>query len=264
MDRAAFYAFLRRRDVGMFGTSLSQSQVDGIEAIIDECQRVGADLGKTAYILATGYGETGGKMQPIRENLNYSASQIAKHFGPHRRQGKSPQQLARNPQLLGNTVYGGEWGRVNLGNTEPGDGYRFRGWGIGQWTGRANTAKAARQTGLDLIRNPALLDDVRTNARLLVIWMLDGNATGRKLSDYVSGSKRLYRDARAVWGGVDADKYVGYARTFERALEAAGWRTAAPAVDYSPPEAKPAPDPQEQPQGVWAALVGALLSIFRK
>ena len=263
MNSAAFFASLRRRESGVFGTSLSQSQVQGIEAILDACDAAGATLSQTAYMLATPYGETGGKMQAVRENLNYSASSIAKHFGPHRRQGKTPQQLARNPRLLGNTVYGGPWGAKHLGNVGPNDGYDFRGFGIGQWTGRRNTEKAGRGVGLDLVANPALLDDINVNAKLLVDWMMNGKATGKKLGDYVNADRQDYRGARAVWGGVDATKYVGYAKAFEIALNAGGYSAR--------PEIKPhvdapkTPKAQEVPQaGGFSARIAAIFAMFTR
>lgn len=254
MNSAKFYANLRQRNSGVFGTSLSERQVQGVEAILDACEAAGTSLPETAYILATPYGETGGRMVPVRENLNYSAAQIAKHFGAHRRQGLSPQQLARNPVLLGNTVYGGEWGRVNLGNTQPGDGYNFRGFGIGQWTGRRNTAKASAAVGLDLIGKPELLDDVAVNARLLVDWMVNGRATGRKLGQYVTDTRKDYHSARAVWGGVDAAKYATYAKAFEAALQAGGWDAQPAFVDHTPPKATQSP---------LAALFAAIAALFK-
>lgn len=45
---------------------------------------------------------------------------------------------------LANILYGGEWGRKNLGNTQPGDGWKFRGRGGKQLTGRANYRKFSR------------------------------------------------------------------------------------------------------------------------
>ena len=81
MNRAAFYASVRSSTSGVFGTSLSSSQVEGIEAILDEAERRGTPLRHLAYILATPYLETGGKMQPIRENLNYSVDGLLKTFG---------------------------------------------------------------------------------------------------------------------------------------------------------------------------------------
>jgi putative chitinase len=67
MDRSKFYAALRARSSGVFGTSLSQSQVNGTEQILDEAQRRGTPLRHLSYILSTTYLETGHTMQPIRE-----------------------------------------------------------------------------------------------------------------------------------------------------------------------------------------------------
>jgi len=67
MDRSKFYAALRARSSGVFGTSLSQSQVDGTERILDEAQRRGTPLRHLAYILSTAYHETAHTMQPVRE-----------------------------------------------------------------------------------------------------------------------------------------------------------------------------------------------------
>ncbi|GGX63361.1 hypothetical protein GCM10007385_35620 [Tateyamaria omphalii] len=261
MNREDFFAALRKRDSGVFGTSLSQGQVDGCEAILDACYEATASLEQAAYILATGYGETGGKMQAVRENLNYRASAIRKHFGSHRRQGYTPEQLARNPQKLANTVYGGEWGRKNLGNTQPNDGWDFRGWGIGQWTGRRNTEKAGRDVGLDLVSDPTKLDDPATNASLLVSWMVEGKATGKRLGQYINDGRKDYLAARAVWGGVNASKYAQHAERFEKALHAAGY------APSTAPQKPPQPDMEQLPEfegetSPWLALLKAILSII--
>ena len=262
MDRKAFYAALRKRDSGPFGTSLTQSQVEGCEAILDECIVMGATLQQTAYILGTGCGETGGRMQAVRENLNYSEAQVAKHFGPHRRQGKTPAQLARNPVLLGNTVYGGEWGREHLGNVKYGDGFDFRGFWIGQFTGRRNAEKAGRDLGLDLVGNPALLDKPDLGHRLLVRWMLAGRATGVSLRKHVNKTRCDYLGAREVWGGVDAQKYVALARAFEAALTVAGYHPAK--SQPAAPAARPTPVPASPTSSPIAALIAALLRLFRR
>ena len=264
MDRKVFYTALRKRESGVFGTSLSKGQVDGCEAILDECEEMGATLQQTAFILATGYGETGGKMQAVRENLNYSAANVAKHFGAHRRQGKTPAELARNPELLGNTVYGGEWGRKNLGNIKYGDGYDFRGFWIGQFTGRRNAEKAGHDLGLDLVNNPSLLDKPGLGHRLLVRWMLAGRATGKSLRQYINTTRCDYLGARAVWGGVDASKYAKLAKAFEAALTEAGWAKGSPKQTPPPAPANPV-EPRPAPrQSPWAALIAAILKLFRR
>jgi putative chitinase len=82
----------------------------------------------------------------LSENLNYSAEALAAKFGRHRITLEQCQQFGRTAahpadrEAIANTLYGGEWGRINLGNTEPGDGYKFRGQGPIQVTGRANAA----------------------------------------------------------------------------------------------------------------------------
>lgn len=57
---------------------------------------------------------------------------------------------------LANILYGGDWGRKNLGNTQPGDGWKFRGRGGKQLTGRANYRKFSRAWLGDesLLENP--------------------------------------------------------------------------------------------------------------
>jgi putative chitinase len=78
------------------------------------------------------------------ENLNYSADALIKNFGRHRisiddakRFGRTVDHQA-NQKEIANRIYGGQWGKTNLGNIEPNDGFDFRGSGPIQMTGRGN------------------------------------------------------------------------------------------------------------------------------
>src|SRR6478609_4278628 len=101
MDRAKFFASIRK---GLFPNAMSKPQVDGIEAILDEAERRKTPSEWLAYMLATPYLETGATMQPIKENLNYSAQGLLRTFPKY----FSPSQAnayARNPQRIANRAY---------------------------------------------------------------------------------------------------------------------------------------------------------------
>lgn len=84
------------------------------------------------------------RLSTLVENLNYSVDALLSKFGRHRisesdarAYGRAPGRQA-NQQAIANRIYGGDWGRKNLGNTQTGDGWLFRGQGALQSTGRAN------------------------------------------------------------------------------------------------------------------------------
>jgi putative chitinase len=81
----------------------------------------------------------------LEENLNYSVEGLKKTFGRHRistadceRYGAIKGKRSANKSAIANLIYGGEFGKKQLGNTEPGDGWEFRGSSIKQITGRSN------------------------------------------------------------------------------------------------------------------------------
>ena len=114
--------------------------------------------------------ESGG-FTSMDESLNYSGARLLQVF--HGRNGldslsEANKIAADGPQAVGDAIYGGEWGRVALGNTEPGDGYNFHGRGYVQLTGRERYAEAANFTGLDLVNHPELAAD-RANAATIAV-----------------------------------------------------------------------------------------------
>ena len=73
-----------------------------------------------------------------------------------RKPGESGLSLERQAEIA-NILYGGAWGKANLGNTEPGDGWKFRGYGPKQITGRGNCTKFAEAMKMAVDDIPAYL-----------------------------------------------------------------------------------------------------------
>lgn len=118
-----------------------------------------------AMFLAQMGTESGGYTRLV-ENLNYAADKLVGVFGSHRITQQQADQYGRsghhpaNQEAIANIVYGGDWGKANLGNTVQGDGWKYRGRGLKQITGRENYQKCGAALGVDLLSNPdALLQD---------------------------------------------------------------------------------------------------------
>jgi putative chitinase len=102
-------------------------------------------------------------LKPKIESMNYSVEGLIKGFGRHRisledakKFGRTTTQKA-NQKEIANRLYGGAWGKTNLGNTQPNDGWLLRGAGLTQVTGRANFQKLSDDTGIDFINHPELI-----------------------------------------------------------------------------------------------------------
>jgi len=94
-----------------------------------------------------------GRLTVLLENLNYSASGLLAVFPSHFNTSTATAN-ARNPQAIANIVYGGR-----MGNTEPGDGWKFRGRGILQITGRWSYNHFSQVLFKDdrLVQNPDIM-----------------------------------------------------------------------------------------------------------
>lgn len=211
MNRAAFYSAIRPA----FGGKLDAGQAQGLEILLTATE--GLPVSHRAYLLATAKHETAHTMQPIHER------------------GKRAYFDKYEP----GTKIG-----ARLGNTAVGDGFRFRGRGYVQLTGRGNYDKAGRKLGLNLVAGPDAALSPPIAAKILIAGCEGGWFTGKKLSDYLPGD---YVNARRVVNGTDKAKEIAaLAVAFEKALGFLG------GIEVQEP--KPATPPRNDPKAfglVW-------------
>lgn len=110
----------------------------------------------------------------LRENMSYSAPRMLEIFGEGVHSAKvtpaEANRLAHKPKEIAERVYGiGNPKKAKeFNNTKPGDGWKYRGGGDLQLTGKNNYEKVGELTGFDLVRHPELLEDPATSFRVAV------------------------------------------------------------------------------------------------
>lgn len=166
-------------------SSYHKAAKENFPIILAECQKQGVtDKAQIAYILATTVHESGA--------------------GAHME------------EFASGSAYEG---RRDLGNTQSGDGVRYKGRGYVQITGRNNYTNWSKKLGIDLVGNPELAEKPETAARILVQGMKEGSFTGKKLSDYIGGGKQDFEGARRIVNGTDkASTFADTARKLMAAL----------------------------------------------
>lgn len=243
MDKVRFFDGAR----AINGT-LSQRQVDTLNAILDEADKRQVKNEWLAYILATAQGEASLDYAK-RENMNYSAANIRKVQEKSQRwRDRIPaheiEYFVRQPTKLANRVYHSILGN---GNESSGDGWTYRGAGLSQITGRDNYAKWG------IADNPSLATDKAKSVEILFDGMIAGRFTGKKLADYdVPGGYDFVNARRIINGMASAEWFATWAQRYIDALEDAGRSVGVVAVH------EPAPVPSAAPGGMWAMIVRIL------
>jgi putative chitinase len=113
---------------------------------INTTARLAAFLAQTAHESA--------ELNRLTENLNYSAPGLVATWPKRFASVQLAQEYARNPEKIANFVYAD---RMGNGASATGDGWRYRGRGIIQLTGRGNYRSVGQALALDLETNPDLL-----------------------------------------------------------------------------------------------------------
>lgn len=107
---------------------------------------------RLAHFLAQCSHESGG-FKAVSENLNYSADGLKRIF-PKYFPGETAAAYARNPEKIANRVYSS---RMGNGDEASGEGYKFRGRGYIQLTGKSNYSKFDGFVDDDILSNPDLV-----------------------------------------------------------------------------------------------------------
>lgn len=109
---------------------------------------------RMSHFLAQTAHESGG-FRLIEENLNYSADGLNKIFPKYFiRAGRDAQAYHRQPEKIANVVYAS---RMGNGDTASGEGYKFRGRGLIQLTGKSNYSALATDLGVSIDETVAYL-----------------------------------------------------------------------------------------------------------
>ena len=125
-----------------------------IAQIPDTAAKFGIDTPlKLAHFLAQCGHESGG-FKVTQENLNYSAKGLMGIFQKYFPTDVKAKDYERKPEKIANLVYGG---RMGNGPESSGEGYKFRGRGYIQLTGKDNYTAFGKAIGEDIVNNPDLV-----------------------------------------------------------------------------------------------------------
>jgi putative chitinase len=107
------------------------------------------------HFLAQIYTESGG-LTVFKENLNYSNTGLRRVFGKYFTELQAL-HYQRKPEMIANRVYAN---RLGNGPESSGDGWKYRGKGAIQITGKANYQSLSNDLGVDFVTNPQLLETI--------------------------------------------------------------------------------------------------------
>jgi putative chitinase len=149
---------------------------------------------RLAHFLAQCGHESGG-FRATQENLNYSAKGLNGIFKKYFPTEAAAASYARNPQKIANKVYAS---RMGNGNEASGDGFKFRGRGYIQLTGKENYTIFGKSIGEDMTLNPDKV--ASTYALLSAAWFFSKNGL-HKIADEGATDAVVTKITKRVNGG---------------------------------------------------------------
>jgi putative chitinase len=172
----------------------------------------------------------------MEENLNYSKEALERVFPRYFGAGKrNAAEYARNPEKIANYVYmdANRSAAGALGNTQPGDGWRFRGRGLKQLTGRNNYSRFAQAYGMTAEQASDWIE-TKEGALASALWFWTTNKLNpvADTGDVVALTKRINGGDIGL-----ADRQSRYSVAMQALTGVIPTRAAAPAAPSAPTSA---------------------------
>lgn len=183
--------------------------VVALDKAMKEC---GIDTAERASAFLAQVGHESAQLNRVEENLKYSAQALRKVFPKYFPTQQEAVMYAYHPEQIANRVYAG---RIGNGNEKSGDGWKFRGRGLIQITGRDNYVAMSALMGKDLTVWPdALLMPLDACRSAALWWKANGlNALADKLSG--TGERKTFEAiTKRINGGLNGieDRWEIYQR----------------------------------------------------
>lgn len=155
----------------------AEDWVDAINDILPDFE-INTPKRVAAFLAQCGHESAG--FSVLKENLNYSAEGLNKIFKKYFPTLESAQPYARNPEKIANKVYSN---RMGNGDEASGDGWKYRGRGPIQLTGKDNYRAFANDYFEDpetLLNDPDLLIDHIPTSLLAAVWFWQKNKLNKE------------------------------------------------------------------------------------
>ncbi|MEM7637678.1 MAG: glycoside hydrolase family 19 protein [Pseudomonadota bacterium] len=200
-----------QRFVGDYASSLDEELLHVLNQVVAH-YKIGENPRRFSHFMAQLAHESA-HFTAMEENLNYSTQGLMKIFRSKFRDEAEAASYARQPEKIANRVYAN---RIGNGDEASGDGWRYRGRGFIQLTGRANYRSIGGRLGLDLENDP----DVVASNPVIALQVAANYWDSRNLNEVadtddifevtrlingghngIEDRKHLLNVAKSIWGG---------------------------------------------------------------